>query len=606
MSIFLFSQPIRFGFLAHSSRFILVGVPILFFFVSACVSSGKFKQVTADNLVLKAENAKLQENKADCISKSNDLELCKAQLLKTEQVLAELYLRFEGKALPSGALSKSESVNLDSLQNEIRSLRFKLSQNENLLNNAQSEKNLALKNNQDLVTENSKIKQSEAAAQTKISELLNQNTTLKVETDNQQAKIKFLESKMNSIETNQINQQSNPSNAEIDLIKSQLAEKTAQIAGLNKTLMEKNQNLMILDKQNKELLESSNKKSSKKSSNKEDQAQIQNLKTQNATLNQELDKVKSEQINLKKSLDQSNANLAELEQIQNQNKATISSLNGEVTDLKKQLAESKNELSKPSGSKSKSEQKSQNQAEVLAVRNENENLKAELKNQRSKESNLLLIAQQSKDSFNRILIEKDKKINDLELQSRDAMSNPSSKNQISDLQQKLKTKEVEVQDCQKKYNELSLKPNKTSPEPKASELPQDLLNKINGLPQEFPKAGIFYKIQGNLVSIFLPQNYLFEGETIAMKEQGTIIISRLCQFLKSRSNLNYEIIGFSVAQNSPTKTLDGSYRRANTISKLMVVSGVSAEKMTVGAKPYQKIDDTQNFPAGIELSFYVN
>jgi outer membrane protein OmpA-like peptidoglycan-associated protein len=162
--------------------------------------------------------------------------------------------------------------------------------------------------------------------------------------------------------------------------------------------------------------------------------------------------------------------------------------------------------------------------------------------------------------------------------------------------------DIEIQRLNDKIAELT-KANASSTGQKISSksVPSAIVNKITGLSNEFPRAGVFYKLENGKIHVLIPQSFLFEGETVALKEQGSTLVTSLANSLKPYRDLSVHITGFGSYDSNATKTMDGSFRRANTILRLLTASGIGAEKVTVGARPYSNFDNSKSLPAGVEI-----
>ena len=191
-------------------------------------------------------------------------------------------------------------------------------------------------------------------------------------------------------------------------------------------------------------------------------------------------------------------------------------------------------------------------------------------------------------------------INEYELSKLRSDVNAKSKN--NEESNKIAEQANEITRLNNRINEL-LKSNAIASTSKSNtkSLPSPVVNKISGLSNEYPKAGVFYKLENGKIHVLIPQSYLFEGETVALKEQGSQIINSIGATLKNHPTLTIHLTGFGSYESNATKTMDGSYRRANTVLRLLTTNGISPEKITVGARPYSNFDNSKNLPSGVEI-----
>jgi chromosome segregation ATPase len=177
----------------------------------------------------------------------------------------------------------------------------------------------------------------------------------------------------------------------------------------------------------------------------------------------------------------------------------------------------------------------------------------------------------------------------------------SKLNQSSEQDNK-QNSDAEIRRLNDKIAELTkANANSTGQKISSKSVPTAIVNKITGLSNEFPRAGVFYKLENGKIHVLIPQSFLFEGETVALKEQGSTLVTSLANSLKPYRDLNVHITGFGSYDSNATKTMDGSFRRANTILRLLTASGIGAEKVTVGARPYSNFDNSKSLPAGVEI-----
>lgn len=180
-------------------------------------------------------------------------------------------------------------------------------------------------------------------------------------------------------------------------------------------------------------------------------------------------------------------------------------------------------------------------------------------------------------------------------------SDVSKLNQSSEQDNK-QNSDAEIRRLNDKIAELTkANANSTGQKISSKSVPTAIVNKITGLSNEFPRAGVFYKLENGKIHVLIPQSFLFEGETVALKEQGSTLVTSLANSLKPYRDLNVHITGFGSYDSNATKTMDGSFRRANTILRLLTASGIGAEKVTVGARPYSNFDNSKSLPAGVEI-----
>ncbi len=137
-------------------------------------------------------------------------------------------------------------------------------------------------------------------------------------------------------------------------------------------------------------------------------------------------------------------------------------------------------------------------------------------------------------------------------------------------------------------------------------LPLNLIEKIKSFTKGYSKNEILCEFINNRAIIILPQSYIFGSESIAMSQQGTDLILKMCTLLRPfQNNLHIDILSFHTRLTNPELSNEISIKRANTLNKVMNVSGIRSH---IAENPFvtKQINRDRNIPGeGIEISIYV-
>ncbi len=105
--------------------------------------------------------------------------------------------------------------------------------------------------------------------------------------------------------------------------------------------------------------------------------------------------------------------------------------------------------------------------------------------------------------------------------------------------------------------------------------------------------------------IIIPQDVLFEGDKIAVTQQGSELVQKLSTGLRSFQNIKINIAGYNLKEKDNYNYSDLNYKRANTISRIMNISGFSSQNIQIDSSSNTKPIHKQLPPEGIELKIYV-
>ncbi len=612
-----------------------VGLVGLLLVYAACSSGKKYALLQSDYYTLQKKYESISTISSKSDSLQTDLNDCRLQLSKTEDVLTELYLKFEGKEYQTNYPIRQVNV---SKCDSLRSLNIELNQNlqnqYNITRNLQDEnqklkilsQNSLAQNNVELVNLQAKYSFNENQLKEKESEV----NKLKQNNSDLQSKVFTLQETLdNTIQ----DRKSNKSN---DQVENDLAELKSSNNQLKEEINKRELTIQDLNRQLNQISKESETKTSKKVNSKE----VEQLKRENSKLQTESEeisnKIKSLDIELntlKNLLAEKDNKLTEQKEKASSYETEISKLNNQLEIEQKKFNTLQAKLAENPKSKSKELQEKENEIQALRtqlssaqqsqtqLKNEENTLRNNLEKERiqnqeltaqiSSQNNTLknkLNEDSLKNEIQSLIIQNQRTQSELS-QSRQKIESLNT-TQNNSVQQNLKLETLQ-KILTEKENEIKLLKDKntevTKSEPKnqtpKSTIPNELLEKLESLPQKYPKAGLFYRISESAASIFVPQSFLFEGETVALREPGSTFLTELISILPKSQPLDIDIVGYGSSDSNASKTLDGSYRRANTINKLMMVSGISPTQVTIGARPFGQFNNRQGItPAGIEIA----
>ncbi len=556
---------------------VLVLNAVVFF---ACVSGRRFKELEQAHAEQQSELEQLRVGAARAQSLENELRQTQAQLLKTENALTTFYIKYGNQ--PSNAPASY------AYDDKVQQLEYNLGQLKSELRRKEQELDSYRKDADQL----RRTKSMDA-------EQLQQWESDRKELGELRAKLKSYESQWEQLQKQARGDHDAALRKELAIAKELLIQKDRTIASLNDNLAKASRENSVLSNDLKELQE---------------KAKTQSVFSMTADNNKEaLIKIKSDSIRL----------------LLRQMQGTVDSLRLENEKTSKQLAAEKNQsmqlyndilakneqievLSKKLSERQQAGKKSaQIQALKDSLAQKNILIQFLQEHQRAERNQHEVQQKNLRDSIKQSFQQIASKISSLELENQQLRNEITSKEQYVQSNASLARENASLKDQNRvlaeqhqrhlqRIKELESRPAAAGP----ASLPSSLVNRINSLPHDYPQAGVFYKIEGDRAHIYLPQSYLFEGESVAMKDAGTKLISHLVQNLKSLPSLNIELIGFGGLDAAAQRSIDGSFRRANTIGKLMVALGVTAEKLTVGARPAASFNNPSYLPAGIEIIFY--
>lgn len=502
-----------------------------------------------------------------------------------------------------------KSTKVLELENQINNLSVLTNQKESIINEQKSSITTANHDKEKMAEEIKSQKALIESLQLQLEES-KQATNDKKGSAKLKDRIKDLESQLAAKEN-----ESKLTSQNLEQLKLREEKTKGELQVLQSTLAQKNEELdkaLKLASSSKEINSSI---ASYQSRLEQSEININNLQTQISSKDKQIKELEEKNMgsedrskkvqNLQKQLDENSTLILELRRTNDLKSKDIDQLNN-------LLAQSQNDIKALQTSKKTNESSKQVNEDQL------NSLKVQISDLEGKLSSYQSTAQLQNKKIDSLQFASSGLQSKLELESI-ALSNANSKLSISEFEvSKLRSdvskfnqsssqdnkhnSDIEIQRLNDKIAELT-KANASSTGQKISSksVPSAIVNKITGLSNEFPRAGVFYKLENGKIHVLIPQSFLFEGETVALKEQGSTLVTSLANSLKPYRDLSVHITGFGSYDSNATKTMDGSFRRANTILRLLTASGIGAEKVTVGARPYSNFDDSKSLPAGVEI-----
>ncbi|HEX5625346.1 MAG TPA: hypothetical protein VFX48_04970, partial [Saprospiraceae bacterium] len=101
-------------------------------------------------------------------------------------------------------------------------------------------------------------------------------------------------------------------------------------------------------------------------------------------------------------------------------------------------------------------------------------------------------------------------------------------------------------------------------------------------------------------------NALFDGDSHAMKQSGTELITAMADLLRPHARLRISIaaLGF---EKKPGETLqEQSLKRARTVGKLFSIYGWPADKLRIQEKTHQSKQDQPATGSRVEIYIYAD
>ncbi|MDQ3141312.1 MAG: OmpA family protein [Bacteroidota bacterium] len=623
----------------------LTGIIIL---ISSCSSTNNYALLKTenDNLRYNLNESKQKSQKLDSIRV--ELEAEKLQRKKTEAVLAEFYMKYEGKMLPENLIinQTAHPVNAtinkskwDSLQLASTNLK---NQNTELLKNIADQKKMTAsmeeKHAIDII-EAKKIQHSKSkkkdeqqiqieAQEKMLKEQQYQLNTLSLEMNSLRHDDSLKKNRidsLNQVNTKMLNQiiqrDLNISALTYDLSVKQNAP--VSTSKHDKSIYELKKELNLVSTENAYLLDQNKKLNSEIKKEKEEikkmksklislEAESKNLNVQHSQLKVDVYANPALELKLTETEKQLSKSMEEIEKM----KSKLIFLETESKNIDVQRSQIKIDtvyanpalalkLKEAENEVSKSKVEIQQIQSLLSEKRNQEMLKQkQLDSTTKKHMELSKNYRQQIDSLNKVTAKQEGSNNlykrELDLLNEKLVTMDAHwKNEVAKLKTnqpvKLETDETAVVETKKEKVQISQK-----------SLPEGILQKIANLPKKHVQADLWYRIEKGNAHLLLPQSYVFEGESVAMQENGAKVVSELAGILKGLKSTKIEIFGYAGKEAGNTRSLDASFRRAITISKMMNASGIQPENLTVGAKAYSDLDNNKTYPAGVEIIIHPN
>jgi chromosome segregation ATPase len=646
---------------------------------------------------------------------ASDLEVTKEQLAKTENVLIEFYLKYQGKSTdPEPKLSSQKEYQWDTIQTEMNALikknsalQDKINSYELELSNLRDELNAFDKKQMNL-QENNKTQDQ---LKKQLDEANANQKKLKVETTNKEAEIVKLKNEINQLKSKQTDLQfkSTESKFLVDSLHSeiqylelknknltfQIAEQDEKIEELGKNYREqKNNDLIALQKEitdlnirhqsmeneNQTLLDSLRAKDLALTLVKQSLEESRNLVIQQRLQLEEKSKKKVES-DLKSQIEQLKSDLQLSEKTLSALNDAIDSKNQKIENLMQQLNANNNEITKLKAALSTAEESKNNtlNSELNAKAEDIGKLENQVQSLQSEKESLLMNMEQLKTVGEKLAIE-NRNLNDelssknnqiemlsLKLSERPAQDpnvvkvksledsisllrventrmqhvNRSLESEIKRNQNNLSLSSTAIDSLNKELLVLKNKPkeqytdtmeqhalrlelsnsrmenkvikqkmdslkvvtsrNQTVSKPS---LPEALVKKIKSFTTEYSQTGIVQFEEDNELNIILPQSYIFEGESFAMSQRGSDLIIKLCAILKSYPKQKLQLAGYGTYDATGFKSFENSFKRANTVYKLMSVSGINSNILKLESELNSSHINQKLPSSGVEITIH--
>lgn len=563
-------------------------------------SSSKEKNKTIDQL-----NHQLDELKSAQIKLKSELTLKNDEISSLKKDLAR-----KSSDQKTTEQIKQSSYLIDSLQSQIQFLSMKnkdlsfqmsdlnekVEEKERLNREKQNEEVIKLQ--AELTTKNARLVSLEDENRSLSNDLKSKTEEL----SNTQQSLQQSKEQLNQERQQKENKSKHKEEAEqklvIEQLKSDLNSRDRNLSALNdalddnhKEIKELREKLEIqkteLDHMNKELADRS------QSRNEDTQRELKDLRDQNAarlnsiqTLQREGDSLKVLTTLLFNQKDKNESEIKTMSDELDAKNKQIEILSLKLSELTDQIATEKQNPLKDSLNYFR--------GEVVRMQHVNKSLESEI----NRDHNLIASRESKIDSLKKII----------QLKAHDKKEAETNEQTINQLKKDLNASSSEITTLKMKLDSLQLK--STQPQKKESPvikpLPSQLIDKLNAFSNEHLQNGVTGFIDNAHFNLILAQSAVFEGESMAMTQAGTDLIGKLALILKTQKEIKIEITGYGSMDANGNKSFDNSFKRANTVFKLMSVSGVNSSLIKLGAL----LNNTHNNPkipsAGIELAIHVN
>lgn len=683
--------------------------------LTACVSTSRYQSVASQNEQLEWSKSELMKENDSLKLLAAELEVTKEQLTKTENVLIEFYLKYQGKPPDQEPkLSSQKEYQWDTVQSEMNALIKKNSELQDKII-AYEQELTELKNNLNAFDK----KQMNIQEKNKTLDLLNKQLEeansnqkkLKTDSDNKEAEINKLKKEINTLKSKQAEYQLQSSESKflVDSLHSeiqylelknknltfQISELDEKIEELGKSYREqKNNDLIALQKEitdlniNRHSLENMNQSllDSLRIKNTELTLAQQTIDESRTLVNQlrlQLDEKskKKNEAELKSQIENLRSDLALSEKTLAALNDAIEAKNQKIESLIQDLNNKNDEITKLKTTFSNAEESKNNtlQWELKAKDDEIGKLENQVQSILSEKEGLLMNADQLKTSSVKLALEnqalhdelttKNNQIEILNLKLSEIPAQEKNTDKLKSLEDSIvsmrlentrmqhvnrsleseikrnqnnlisgnatidslkkellliknKSKEQSSDTSELKYLRQELSNSRTENKVlrqkldsvksvktrnqavSKSSLPATMVQKIKSFSAEHASSGILQFEEEGKLYIILPQNYIFEGESFAMSQRGTDLIIKLCTILKSFPKQKLLLSGYGTYDATGFKSFENSFKRANTVYKLMSVYGINSNILKLESELNSSHIDQKLPPSGVEITVH--
>jgi hypothetical protein len=91
---------------------------------------------------------------------------------------------------------------------------------------------------------------------------------------------------------------------------------------------------------------------------------------------------------------------------------------------------------------------------------------------------------------------------------------------------------------------------------------------------------------------------------MAMTQEGTELIRKLSLLIKPYTALKINVTGYGSAEATDSKTFESSFKRANTVFRMMNLSGIQPGMMKLGSELSLEQYESGIPKAGVEIKIY--
>lgn len=135
-------------------------------------------------------------------------------------------------------------------------------------------------------------------------------------------------------------------------------------------------------------------------------------------------------------------------------------------------------------------------------------------------------------------------------------------------------------------------------------LSSSILQKLTAYIKASDNPGLTLNAEKDEITVRIFQSLLFEGETFALTQKGSEIITGLSNTLKAGENLVLILQGYGKSETASLKAPEMNLKRVNTIYKLMSISGLAAAQFELNSiRSVPSISENHKTP-GILISIH--